>query len=182
MDRREFFRRFPENIALAVGGFTIMLMMFYVVVSTATRLLMDRPLPAVTELVSRWWMVPLVFAGIDVALLREEHIAVDLFVSRMSALSIKICRAMGDAIMLIFLAALIWGGLAGSLEHFRVQETGIDSGLPVWMTRLVVPVGAALGIAVLCKIRMGAAHSTAGAGQSAGPEDARLQPPFELED
>lgn len=133
----------------AIASISLLAIMLYTVANVASRTLGMGPLPAVIELITRWWMVPLVFAGWVLAHVANEHIRVE-FVSESAGIVVRgILNWVNSLLLLVFLALVAWGSWLGAQDNRFRGEFGIDTGAPVWLTRYVVPVMAVVFILVL---------------------------------
>lgn len=115
-------------------------MMLYTVGNVLARVTAGTPLPAVIELITRWWMVPMVFGGWLLAQLNREHIVVDFVVERARGVVGLAYRFLNHVLLLLFLGIVGVGGWIGAQENRIRGEYGIDTGAPVWITRYAVPI------------------------------------------
>lgn len=133
----------------AVGVLSLWAIMLYTVGNVASRLMGAGPLPAVIELITRWWMVPLVFAGWTLAHLANEHIRVE-FVSGLANTAVRETLYWVNQILLVlFLVLLTYGSWMGAQQNRLRGEYGIDTGAAVWTTRYAVPILAALFVVLV---------------------------------
>lgn len=123
--------------------------MFYTVANVINRTIVGTPLPAVIELITRWWMVPLVFGGWLIAHLADEHIRVDFIAERASGVVAPLHQLLNKLLLLAFLTIVAYGGWVGATENRLRQEHGIDTGAPIWISRYAVPVMTAALIIVV---------------------------------
>lgn len=138
------------KIALqSVAVLTLWAIMLYTVGNVVSRMVGAGPLPAVIELITRWWMVPLVFAGWALAHLGNEHIRVE-FISDIANSAVRTALYwVNHALLLLFLALVTFGGWLGAQQNRLRGEYGIDTGAPVWVTRYAVPILTALFILLI---------------------------------
>lgn len=122
-----------------LGAAALLLMMTYTVANVIVRSVTGVPLPAAVELTTRWWMVPMVFAGWVIAHWAREHIIVDFVVDGARPRVRAVMAVVNAVILIFFLALLAYAGFAGALENQARGEYGIDTGWPVWITRYAVP-------------------------------------------
>ena len=122
-----------------IGAAALLLMMFYTVLNVIVRSTTGTPLPAAVELITRWWMVPLVFCGWILAQLVREHIIVDFVVDGAGPRVQAIMAFVNSVLLIVFLGLVAYAGFLGALENQSRNEYGIDTGWPVWITRYAVP-------------------------------------------
>lgn len=113
--------------------------MIYTVANVVNRIVVGTPLPAVIELITRWWMVPLVFGGWLIAHLANEHIRVEFISERTTGVFASIHQLLIRVLLLVFLGIIAYGGWVGATENRLRSEHGIDTGAPIWITRYAVP-------------------------------------------
>lgn len=113
--------------------------MIYTVANVVNRIVVGTPLPAVIELITRWWMVPLVFGGWLIAHLANEHIRVEFISERTTGIFAPIHQLLIRVLLLVFLGIIAYGGWVGATENRLRSEHGIDTGAPIWITRYAVP-------------------------------------------
>ncbi|HHX47905.1 MAG TPA: TRAP transporter small permease [Brevibacterium sp.] len=138
--------RLLVEISSAIILFAIML---YTVANVISRVVAGTPLPAVIELITRWWLVPLVFGGWLIAHLADEHIRVDFIIERADGVVDLLYRFLNKGLLLLFLGIIAYGGWIGATENRMRQEHGIDTGAPVWITRYAIPILTALFLGVV---------------------------------
>lgn len=132
-----------------VAVLSLWAIMMYTVGNVVSRVLGGGPLPAVIELITRWWMVPLVFAGWALAHLGNEHIRVE-FVSGLANTAVRESLYwINNVLLVLFLALVTYGSWFGAQQNRLRGEYGIDTGAPVWTTRYAIPILTALFIVLI---------------------------------
>lgn len=124
----------------AIGGLAIGAILFYTVANVAWRTIVGVPLPATIELVTRWWMVPLVFVGFIVAQIRKEHVRVDFVGDHINPKARPSYEIAVRILLILFLILVAKAGWDNAVLNMQRNEVGIDTHWPVWTTRFVVPV------------------------------------------
>lgn len=130
-----------------VGGVALGLIMLYTVGNILSRTFMGTPLPAAVELVTRWWMIPLVFGGWILAQPRGEHVRVDFVGDNLGPRLHTSYQVIARILIIGFLVLVTIGGWESAVANMNRGEYGIDTQWPVWMTRFIVPIlgGAFIG-------------------------------------
>lgn len=144
----------PLGVTLElIGGVSLALIMLYTVANIVIRSTVGTPLPAVVELITRWWMVPLVFVGIIVAQPRGEHVRVDFVGDNLGLRWDRLYRVVSRLFLILFTAFVVIGGWEEAVRNMQRGEFGIDSRWPIWLTRFAVPVlGTAFVIYLIVEI------------------------------
>lgn len=134
---------------LVTGSSVIVLfaIMLYTVANVINRTVVGTPLPAVIELITRWWMVPLVFGGWLIAHHADEHIRVDFIAERATGIFAPLYQLLNRVLLLLFLTIIAYGGWIGATENRLRNEHGIDTGAPIWLSRYAIPIMTAAFIA-----------------------------------
>lgn len=135
-----------KNAVTVIGGAALLLMMVYTVANVVVRTITGVPLPSAVELTTRWWMVPLVFAGWVIAHWAREHIIVEFVVDSARPRVRAVMTGINACLLVLFLALIAYAGFAGAFENQARGEYGIDTGWQVWITRYAVPLFAVVFI------------------------------------
>lgn len=128
------------SLAFFAGMCTLLLLQLI------SRYLFSRPL-LFTEEFSRFCYVWIAFIGLAVAHRRNDHIRIDLFVSRLPK---RTRRAWETAITVVAIAILGWLGWWG-VEYLFFNAYSVASSIdfPLYYVYAALPAGCALGIANL---------------------------------
>lgn len=133
------------GIALAAG--TLLASMFVIGYSIVMRYFVNQPVPWVDELAGYLLVGAVMLAAAD-ALLKGEHIAVDIVTERLSARG-KRWTALGGLVAVAlsaFLLAVEGADMVGFSKMVGLMSNGYLA-VPMWIPQLLVPVGAALLLA-----------------------------------
>lgn len=133
----------------AIGGLAIGAILFYTVANVVWRTIVGVPLPATIELVTRWWMVPLVFVGFIVAQLRKEHVRVDFVGDHINLKARPGYEVAVRILLILFLLLVAKAGWDNAVLNMQRDEVGIDTQWPVWTTRFAVPILVVVFVAYL---------------------------------
>lgn len=123
-------------------GAAVLLMyalMGYIVIGVILRYT-GRPLPGVAEISGQILMAPLVFIGIVVAQMRDEHLTVGLLAQDGRARADRFAGLQREFWMVAFALLVAIYGWVQAMDSRAVGERGIDSGAPLWIMRFTVPV------------------------------------------
>jgi TRAP-type C4-dicarboxylate transport system permease small subunit len=136
----------PITVFAWIGGIAITLMMLHVVADVGARLFFNSPLDGTTEIVSRFYMVLVIFFPLGYVCHHEGHILVELFTKglprrRLAALEFAI-----GLVTVAFVAWFTWETLSEALTSYETNEMAetADSLITVWPSRFVLPIGICL--------------------------------------
>lgn len=121
-----------------------------------------------SEEVSRWLFVWLVFLGSIVALKEGRHLGSDMLVSRLPARGRKICLVLGHGLMLY----ISWLIFSGSLEQTRINW---DVAAPVTGASVGIFYAAGIVFALACALLLLRGLWQAAAATATASEPARVQ-------
>ncbi|KUP91910.1 TRAP transporter small permease subunit [Tritonibacter horizontis] len=116
--------------------------------------LMDGPLPGYVDYIET--LMPLI-AILGVSYVQREggHIRMDILVGRLHGRALWLFEFITVLCMLILVVALVWGSWAHFDRSFDCarplcsRDSSIDIGIPIWPSKLVVPVALAVLLARL---------------------------------
>jgi TRAP-type mannitol/chloroaromatic compound transport system permease small subunit len=135
--------RFSTLLAVA-GGIATMGLMLNVVVDVIGRAVFNRPLPGTLDVTQFAWMPVLVSLGLGYALLRGEHIRVNLLTAPTGPRAQRVIEIAGMVFTLATTAVLIWFGAQKASEAAAFQESAVGTPwLAIWPFRWVIVVGLA---------------------------------------
>lgn len=111
--------------------------------------LMDGPLPGYVDLIEA--LMPLIaILGVSYVQREGAHIRMDILVGRLSGRALWLFEFLTVLFMLILVVALVWGSWAHFDRSFDCarplcsRDSSIDIGLPIWPSKLVVPIALAV--------------------------------------
>lgn len=128
-----------RRITIATGMLGLLVVVAPVTLQIIARSLFGISITGVSEVTVNYGMVLLVFAGLAVAQDRNEHLRVTLLPENLGDQGRRISEIFALALVLVICIAISWFGLEAALIAFREGEYAIDSGMPVWPSRFVVP-------------------------------------------
>ncbi len=111
--------------------------------------LMDGPLPGYVDYIEA--LMPLIaILGVSYVQREGAHIRMDILVGQLSGRALWLFEFITVLCMLILVAALVWGSWAHFDRSFDCarplcsRDSSIDIGLPIWPSKLVVPIAFAV--------------------------------------
>ena len=140
-----------ENAFALISGFAIFSLMVLAVRSVGGREFFEWPLNGYVDWIMQ--LMPLIaILAVSFAMRDGTHIRMDIFVSQLSGRMLWAFELLTTSIVLILMFLLGWG----SWSHFGrafdwnapffSRDSTIDIGLPIWPSKILVPIG----FAILC--------------------------------
>jgi TRAP-type mannitol/chloroaromatic compound transport system permease small subunit len=124
-----------------LGGVATLALMINVVLDVVARFL-DRPFPGTLDLTQYTWMPSIVALGLGYALLRGEHIRVNLLTAPTGPLVQRIIEIVGMVFTLGTVILFIWFSTEKAAEAMGFDETAVGTPwLQIWPYRWVLVVG-----------------------------------------
>ncbi len=141
-----------ERICALFSGVAIFSLMFLAVYSVTGRKFFASPMMGYVDYIEA--MMPIIaIMGVSYVQRDGTHIRMDMLVSALKGRVLWLFELISVLLMLVLIVALTWG----AWEHFDrsfdcsrpfcSRDSSIDVGLPIWPSKLVVPV--AFGVLVL---------------------------------
>ncbi|WP_167042159.1 TRAP transporter small permease [Salinibacterium sp. ZJ454] len=131
------------NTVLAVlGGIATVGLMINIVFDVLGRFFFNRPLPGTLDLTQFAWMPALVSLGLGYALLRGEHIRVNLLTAPTGERTQRIIEIVSMVFTLGTVALFIWFGSEKAVEAMNFGEKAVGTPwLEIWPYRWIIVVG-----------------------------------------
>jgi len=135
--------RFVQLIPTFVASVAMVLMMIHVTIESFSRYFLNSPLPATTEIVSLYYMVPLSVLPLASLLARDELIKVEI-VSDLSSLRWRRnLLFFGDVTILVVSVLATYWMAQEALKKTRIGEVweGSSAFVTAWPSRWFMPLG-----------------------------------------
>ncbi len=133
-----------------LAGLATTLMMMHILAGVILRVVFDVSLLGTVAIVSYFYMVTMVFAGIFVVSWRQEHIRVDIVAELLPVPLRRITDSMAELASLVFFFIFTYGLTYSALQKTAVHERvdAVFSYLTVWPLRWVAVAGVGLAMLV----------------------------------
>lgn len=128
------------RLSLVLGGTVALAMVLNVAVGVALRSILNQPIQGTNQLVSYWWMLPLVFFGLAAAQWHDEHTDLPLVHARLSGRAQPVMTLVAYACTGLFVILFGSFGLKNALEQAAVGEYDSATGVIVWPPRFALPI------------------------------------------
>jgi len=140
-----------ERFMALLSGLAVFSIMVLAVISVGGRNLFNSPLPGYVDWIEQ--VMPLLaFLGIAYVQRDGGHIRMDILIGQLRGRALWLAELISVVLVLFLMMALVYG----SFSHFQrsfdfaaplwSRDSTIDIGLPIWPTKLLVPVA----FSVLC--------------------------------
>jgi TRAP-type mannitol/chloroaromatic compound transport system permease small subunit len=131
-----------STLLAALGGIATIGLMINVVLDVAVRFFANRPLAGTLDLTQFAWMPSLVVLGLGYALLRGEHIRVNLLTAPTGPRTQRVIEVVGMVFTLVTTGLLIWFSTEKSMKTTNFGETAVGTPwLAIWPFRWVLVIG-----------------------------------------
>jgi TRAP-type C4-dicarboxylate transport system permease small subunit len=144
---------FVQKLATAkmvLAGVFLVLMMVHVGADTFMKMMLNSPIIGTLETVSYYYMVSIVFLPLAFVEVRNEHVAVDLFVQRLPNVWQVIVYLFGATISVLYYGVFCYQTTVDAIKATSEQETVMSNFLfYVWPSRWALPLGSAALIAAI---------------------------------
>jgi len=140
-----------EVFMALLSGLAVFSIMVLAVISVGGRNLFNAPLPGYVDWIEQ--VMPLLaFLGIAYVQRDGGHIRMDIVIGRLRGRAMWLAELFSVVLVLLLMIALVYGSWSHFLRSFDFaaplwsRDSTIDIGLPIWPTKLLVPVS----FSVLC--------------------------------
>ena len=135
-----------NRVLVAIGAVLIAIMALHVVCDVGARYILGRPLDGTTEIVSRYYMIAIIFLPLAWLQAQDKHIAAGLLFDVLSERWQRVSSALASLLMAIFAALLGWRCAAEAAKATAISEKLQTAYffLPVWPARWIIPLAAAI--------------------------------------
>jgi len=132
-----------ETFFNLVAAACIFVLMFLGMAQVLGRQLLDRPINGYIDFVELS-MATFAFLGIAYCQRLGGHVRMEMFLKMTRGRAHWALEVFGTLIALFVIAVLIWYGFDHFLRAYQLGDSTIDAELPVWPSKLLVPVAFAL--------------------------------------
>ena len=95
-------------VLMAAGGFVIILLMLHITADVAGKYFFNRPIIGTLEIVSRYYMVAVVFLPLAYVQIRRQHLTVEMFTMGLSKRRLAGLDGAVSLVGLVYVALLTW--------------------------------------------------------------------------
>ena len=138
----EGFFRFESALNLA-AALVILAVMFIGVFQVFGRKLINLPVPGYVDVIE---FVMTVFAFLSIAYTQRlgGHVRMEIILKRFRGRTLWIVEALGTILIIGIVAILAWFGYEHFLRAWNIGDSTIDIEIPLWPSKLLVPVAFAI--------------------------------------
>ena len=134
-----------ERIFALVSGLAVFSLMFLAAYSVTGRKFFNQPLSGYVDYIEAAMPV-IAFMGVSYVQRFGGHIRMDMIIGKMRGRLLWAMELFTIILMLVVMAALIWGSWAHFDRSFDLtkpmwsRDSSIDIGIPMWPSKLLIPV------------------------------------------
>ena len=144
-----------ERAFALVSGLAVFSLMFLAAYSVSGRKFFNAPLAGYVDYIEA--AMPLIaFMGVSYVQREGGHIRMDILVGALRGRLLWLFELISVVLILVLMVALVWGSWSHFDRSFDLtrplwsRDSSIDIGLPIWPSKLLVPVAFALLCVRLC--------------------------------
>jgi TRAP-type C4-dicarboxylate transport system permease small subunit len=132
-----------ENLFNDIGSFFIFALMWLTMAEVLGRRLLNSPVPGAIDYIETGMVV---FAFMGVAYCQREggHVRMDLLVANLKGRVLWATEAFAILVAAVYVAIIVWASAQDAWRSFDLGDETLDAHVPVWPSKLVVPVALAL--------------------------------------
>ena len=138
-----------ERVLAFLSGLAAFSLMFLAAWSVTGREFFERPLPGYVDLIEA--LMPLIaIMGVSYVQREGGHIRMDILVGALRGRLLWVFECVTVLLIFVLIAALVWGSWAHFDRSFDwtaplwSRDSSIDIGLPIWPSKLLVPIAFAV--------------------------------------
>lgn len=135
-----------EDTFNIIAAIVIFLMMFFMVAEVIGRKVFNAPIPGAIDWIEVS-MAAFAFLGAAYCQRLGGHIRMDLVVGRFSGRLLWLVEAFATSVAIVYIFVIMNRSFMHFLRAYEIGDSTIDTQLPVWPSKLVVPV--ALGLLLI---------------------------------
>ncbi len=132
-----------ENLFNDIGGIFIFALMWLTMAEVLGRRLLNSPVPGAIDYIEVG-MAAFAFMGAAYCQRLGGHVRMDLLVANLKARLLWAVEALAIAVAAVYIAIIVWASAQDAWRSFSLGDETLDAHLPVWPSKLVVPVALAL--------------------------------------
>ena len=138
-----------ERFMALLSGIAIFSLMFLAAYSVSGREFFERPLAGYVDYIEA--LMPLIaIMGVSYVQRDGTHIRMDILIGALRGRALWLCELVSVILIFVLIAALVWGSWSHFDRSFDCarplcsRDSSIDIALPIWPSKLVVPVAFAV--------------------------------------
>ncbi len=135
-----------ETKLALIGGIAVFSLMILAVISVSGRNFANTPLPGYVDWIEQAMPV-IAFVGVSYTQRLGGHIRMDILIGHLRGRALWMIELISTLVMLALMLLLVWGTFSHFLRSIDFsaplwsRDSTMDIGLPLWPTKLLVPVG-----------------------------------------
>ena len=130
-----------SNVLMYVCGVLLLVMLFLGIADVAGRYLFNKPIIGTVE-VFEVLLPAMVLLSLAYTQQLKAHVTVDLFCSKLPPRPRAIVGMMTTVWAIVLFALIAWQGILSAISYHQMHSIITNIGLPMFLPRILVPVGA----------------------------------------
>lgn len=132
-----------ESTLNLLSGLVVFTLMLLAVAQIVGRKVFNAPIPGFIDWVEQF-MVIFAFLGVAYCQRLGGHIRMDILIGRVRGRPLWLAELISVLLMMIVIAALVYGGWLHFERALKIGDSTIDIALPTWPAKLLVPLSLGL--------------------------------------
>ncbi|MDI1286697.1 MAG: TRAP transporter small permease [Reyranella sp.] len=132
-----------ENLFNDIGGVFIFALMWLTMAEVLGRRLFNAPVPGAIDYIEVG-MAAFAFMGAAYCQRLGGHVRMDLLVTNLRGRILWFVEALAILVAVVYIAIIIWASAQDAWRSFDLGDETLDAHVPVWPSKLIVPVAMAL--------------------------------------
>jgi C4-dicarboxylate transporter, DctQ subunit len=132
-----------ENLFNDIGGVFIFALMWLTMAEVLGRRLFNAPVPGAIDYIEVG-MAAFAFMGAAYCQRLGGHVRMDLLVTNLRGRILWFVEALAIFIAVVYVAIIVWASAQDAWRSFDLGDETLDAHVPVWPSKLIVPVAMAL--------------------------------------
>ncbi|CAN5915441.1 hypothetical protein BH11PSE3_BH11PSE3_38810 [soil metagenome] len=132
-----------ENLFNDIGSFFIFALMWLTMAEVLGRRLFNSPVPGAIDYIEVG-MVAFAFMGAAYCQRQGGHVRMDLLVANLKGRLLWSVEALAILIAVAYVGIIVWASAQDAWRSFALGDETLDAHVPVWPSKLVVPVALVL--------------------------------------
>lgn len=132
-----------ESLFNDIGGLFIFALMWLTMAEVLGRRLLNSPVPGAIDYIETG-MVVFAFMGVAHCQRQGGHVRMDLLVASLKGRLLWAVEALAILIAVIYVGIIVWASAQDVWRSYDLGDETLDAHIPVWPSKLVVPVALAL--------------------------------------
>lgn len=139
-----------NRLSVFISSILLGVMALHMAIDALSSYFFNRPIDETIELVSRYYMIIIVYLSMAYVQSRDQHIVAEIFSDRFSVPFACLCQCLVQILFMGLGILLIWAGGDNAVRNMEINESvqTINGTLIVWPSRWIIVFS---GILIVCQ-------------------------------